>query len=54
MSTKTYMIVFVSIHDREKFLSGYAPAAAKLVEQFGGRYILLAVSCSQLDAATSS
>lgn len=36
------MLIFVSITDREKFLSGYAPAAAKLVEQFGGKYVLRA------------
>lgn len=35
-----YMIVFADIHDREKFLSGYAPAAAALVQKFGGRYVL--------------
>ena len=35
-----YMIVTADIHDREKFLSGYAPAAAALVEKFGGRYVL--------------
>jgi uncharacterized protein (DUF1330 family) len=34
------MIVLADISDREKFLAGYAPAAAALVERFGGRYIL--------------
>ena len=51
LSTKTYMIVFVSIHDREKFIAGYAPAAAKLVEQFGGRYILRAQGAQNLEGA---
>ena len=51
MSTKTYMIVFVSIHDRDKFLSGYAPAAASLVEQFGGRYVLRAQGGQTLEGA---
>jgi len=37
-----YMIVTVSITDRKKFLDGYAPAAAALVEQFGGRYVIRA------------
>ncbi|MFQ5635437.1 MAG: DUF1330 domain-containing protein [Gammaproteobacteria bacterium] len=35
-----YMIVNARISDREKFMAGYAPAASKLVEQFGGRYIV--------------
>ena len=35
-----FMIVTVSISDRDRFLSGYAPAAALLVEEFGGRYLL--------------
>ena len=37
-----YMIIHATIRDREKFMSGYAPAAAKLVERFGGRYLLMA------------
>lgn len=45
------MIVFVSINDREKFLSGYAPAAGKLVEQFGGRYVLRAQGGETLEGA---
>ena len=35
-----YMIVYANITDREKFLQGYAPAAAKLVQQFGGEYLI--------------
>ena len=44
-----YMIVLAKIHDREKFLTGYGPAAAKLVEQFGGRYVLRAAGALQLE-----
>lgn len=51
LSTKTYMIIFVSIEDRETFLAGYAPAAAKLVEQFGGRYVLRAQGAEKLEGA---
>ncbi|WP_430443731.1 DUF1330 domain-containing protein [Sphingorhabdus contaminans] len=36
----TYMIVTAKIADRDAFISGYGTAAAKLVEQFGGRYVL--------------
>ena len=35
-----YMIVTARIADREAFISGYGAAAAALVEQFGGRYVL--------------
>ncbi len=35
-----YMIVTAAIHDRDKFVSGYGAAAAKLIEQFGGEYLL--------------
>lgn len=35
-----YMIVTAKIADRDAFIAGYAPAAAKLVVQFGGRYVL--------------
>jgi len=44
-----YMIVHATITDRDKFISGYAPAAAKLVEQFGGRYVLRAPGTSVLE-----
>jgi uncharacterized protein (DUF1330 family) len=35
-----YMIVTAKIKDRESFVAGYGAAAAKLVEQFGGKYVL--------------
>ncbi|MEM6266540.1 MAG: DUF1330 domain-containing protein [Pseudomonadota bacterium] len=35
-----YMIVTAAIHDREAFVSGYGPAAAKLIGEFGGEYLL--------------
>ncbi|MEM7610915.1 MAG: DUF1330 domain-containing protein [Pseudomonadota bacterium] len=35
-----YMIVTAQVHDRDKFISGYGAAAAELVAQFGGRYVL--------------
>ena len=34
-----YLIVLARIHDREKFLHGYATEAARLVEKFGGQYL---------------
>lgn len=35
-----YMIVTAKIADRDAFIAGYGAAAGKLVEQFGGRYVL--------------
>jgi uncharacterized protein (DUF1330 family) len=35
-----YMIVTAKIQDRDAFIHGYGAAAAKLVAQFGGRYVL--------------
>lgn len=35
-----YMIVTAAIHDREKFITGYGPAAANLIGQFGGEYLI--------------
>ena len=34
------MIVTALIHDREAFVSGYGAAAAALIPQFGGEYLL--------------
>ncbi|MEO1167716.1 MAG: DUF1330 domain-containing protein [Pseudomonadota bacterium] len=35
-----YMIVTAKIADRDAFIQGYGAAAAKLVEQYGGKYVL--------------
>lgn len=35
-----YMIVTARVHDREKFIAGYGAAAAALIPQFGGEYLL--------------
>ena len=35
-----YMIIAAKISDRDAFIEGYGKAAAALVEQFGGRYVL--------------
>jgi uncharacterized protein (DUF1330 family) len=37
------------VHDRERFLAGYAPAAAALVARFGGRYVIRAPGAMQLE-----
>jgi uncharacterized protein (DUF1330 family) len=43
------MIVLAQVHDRPRFMEGYAAAAAKLVEQFGGRYVLRAPGAATLE-----
>ena len=37
-----YLVISAQIRDRERFLAGYAPAAAALTESFGGEYVLRA------------
>jgi uncharacterized protein (DUF1330 family) len=49
-----YMIVHAAIKDREKFIQGYAPAASKLVEEFGGRYIIKAPAAEVLEGTMHS
>ena len=44
-----WLIVTATIHDREKFITGYGPAAAKLVAQFGGKYIIRAPGAEMLE-----
>jgi uncharacterized protein (DUF1330 family) len=44
-----WMIVSAKISDREKFVSGYGVAAAKLVAQFGGRYVIRAPGAEMLE-----
>ncbi|MXY51205.1 MAG: DUF1330 domain-containing protein [Gammaproteobacteria bacterium] len=44
-----YLIVTAQIHDRARFLSGYAPAAAALTERFGGEYVLRAPGAEVLE-----
>jgi uncharacterized protein (DUF1330 family) len=44
-----YMIVTARIADRNAFLSGYGPAAAALVERYGGRYLLLGPGAELLE-----
>ena len=44
-----YMIITARIHDREAFLAGYGPAAAKLVADHGGEYLLRAPGAQTLE-----
>lgn len=44
-----YMIVTARIDDRDAFINGYGAAAANLVAQFGGRYVLRAPGAEALE-----
>ena len=44
-----WMIVTARIYDRDKFMTGYGPAAARLVSQFGGRYVVRASGAEVLE-----
>ena len=44
-----WLIVTAHVHDRARFMAGYAPAAAALVERFGGRYVIRAPGAVQLE-----
>ena len=46
---KAYMIVRCVIHDREKFISGYGTEAAKLLEKYGGKYLIRAPGAIPLE-----
>ena len=44
-----YLIDTATIADRDAFLSGYAPKAAVLLEQFGGKYRMRAPGAQLLE-----
>ncbi|NJS14907.1 MAG: DUF1330 domain-containing protein [Sphingopyxis sp.] len=46
-----YMIITAKITDREAFIGGYGPAAAKLVAEFGGKYVLRAPGAELLEGS---
>lgn len=44
-----HLIITAVIHDREQFVTGYGPAAAELVQRFGGRYLVRAPGAELLE-----
>lgn len=44
-----YMIVTAQLKDRQAFVEGYGKAAAALLPQFGGRYVLRAPGAVSLE-----
>jgi uncharacterized protein (DUF1330 family) len=49
MQMTAYMIVTAHIQDREAFISEYGKAAAALVAQFGGTYVLRGPGVNMLE-----
>ena len=46
-----WMIVTAHVHDRAAFMAGYSPAAAKLLVEAGGKYIIRAPGAVQLEGS---
>lgn len=44
-----YLVISAQIHDRDRFIAGYAPAAAALTARFGGEYVVRAPSAELLE-----
>jgi uncharacterized protein (DUF1330 family) len=44
-----YMIITAKVSQRDAFINGYGKEAARLVEQFGGKYILRAPNAQLLE-----
>ena len=44
-----YLIITAQLHDRECFLSAYAPAATALTARYGGDYVLRAPGAEVLE-----
>ena len=44
-----YLVITAQLHDRDAFITGYGPAAAKLTESFGGEYLVRAPGLEVLE-----
>ncbi len=44
-----FMVIACKIHDRDKFVSGYGQTVPKIVEQYGGEYIIVAPGATLLE-----
>lgn len=44
-----WLVITARVQDRAAFMAGYAPAAARLVEQFGGQYVIRAPGAELLE-----
>jgi uncharacterized protein (DUF1330 family) len=48
-----WIVVTAHVHDREAFMAEYSPAAARLLEEFGGKYVIRAPGATQLEGTGS-
>jgi len=44
-----WIVVTAHVHDRDAFMSGYSPEAARLLQEFGGKYVIRAPGATQLE-----
>ncbi len=44
-----YLVITADVHDRQAFITGYAPAAAEIMQKFGGEYVLRAPGAELLE-----
>jgi uncharacterized protein (DUF1330 family) len=51
MTMPAYMIISAKIADRDAFINGYGKAAAALITQFGGQYVLRAPGAEMLEGS---
>jgi uncharacterized protein (DUF1330 family) len=51
MTMPAYMIISAKIADRDAFINGYGKAAAALITQFGGQYVLRARGAEMLEGS---
>lgn len=49
---RAYMVIRAVIHDRDRFISGYGTEVAKLVERFGGKYLVRTPQVTALEGIT--
>lgn len=46
-----YMIIAAKMHDREKFVAGYAQAVPPIVKKFGGEYVITGPGAELLEGS---
>ena len=44
-----YLVITAQLHDRDAFIRGYGPVAARFTQEFGGEYLLRAPGLEVLE-----